>query len=135
MACLSFTIFYHHLPFIIYIYSYLPYLDSQHGMPLSCLGRQFTTVYYQGLEALNQAVTLCCVLTLQHNSTLSTDKPSRMCVLFLQSTPPQNWILLSVYQNRSGSLYQDLCYTCVLAGYFCDNIWYISQHAYTITKP
>ena len=32
----------------------------------------------------------------------------------LQSTPPQNWILLSVYQNRSGSPYQELCYTGVL---------------------
>ena len=66
-----------------------------------------------------------CVLTLQHN----TDKLSRMCVLFLQSTPPQNWILWSVYQNRSGSPYQDLCYTCVILGCFSDNNCYISLHA------
>ena len=77
----------------------------------------------------------CSVLTLQHNNTLSTDKPSRMCVLFLQSTPPQNWILLSVYQNRSGSPYQDLCYTCIILGCFSDNFCYISLHAHTITRP
>ena len=41
------------------------------------------------------------VLVPEYNTTLSTDKTSRMCVLFLQSTPQQNWILLSVYQNRS----------------------------------
>ena len=132
---MSFTVFTtnfnNRLPFTIYYSNLLPpYLDSQHRMPLSCLGRHFTTVYYQVLEALSQAVTLYCVLTQQPNNTLSTDKPSRTCVLFLQSTPPQNWILLSVYQNRSGSLYQDLCYTCVLSGYFSDNIWYISQHVY-----
>ena len=32
------------------------YLEIQHRMTRSCLGRQFTTVYYQVLEALSQVV-------------------------------------------------------------------------------
>ena len=35
---------------------------------------------------------------------LGTDKTSGKCILFLQSTPQQNWILLSVYHNRSENL-------------------------------
>ena len=105
-------------------------------MSLSHLDRQFTMVYYQIQEALGQAMRqlLYYVLTLQHNSTLSTDKLSRMCVLFLQSTPPQNWILLSVYQNRSSSPYQDLCYACVILGTLVI-ISILFLHIYNITKP
>ena len=65
------------------------------------------------------------VLTLQHNSTLSTDKTSRKCVLFLQSTPQQNWIHLSVYHNRSGS-YQDYCSAVATHEYYSDYISYMS---------
>ena len=127
-----FSITVYHLLYYINLLPSLVGFTTQNAT-LTC--RQ--AIYYSllsssgGTQSGNHKVTLCCVLTLQLNSTLSTDKPSRMCVLFLQSTPPQNWILLSVYQNRSGSLYQDLCYTCVLSGYFSDNIWYISSTCYT----
>ena len=79
------------------------------------------------LEALGQAVTekQPFVLTLQHNSTLGTDKTSRKCVLFLQSTPQQNRIHLSVYHNRSGS-YQDHCSAVATLEYYSDYITYIS---------
>ena len=78
-----------------------------------------------GTWAGNHRCSLPFVLTLQHNSTLSTDKTSRKCVLFLQSTPPQNWIHLSVYHNRSGS-YQDHCSADVIHEYYSDYISYIS---------
>ena len=57
------------------------------------------------LEALGQAQIQPFVLVLKHNTTCSTDKTSGMCLLFLQSTPQQNWILLSVYHSRSGNLH------------------------------
>ena len=71
------------------------------------------------------------VLTLQHNSTLSTDKTLRKCVLFLQSTPPQNWIHLSVYHNRSTS-YQDHCSAAVTHEYYSDYISNISLLTLTL---
>ena len=104
--------FNYHLPFPITGYhfkyntisSYLVCSNSQHKVTILVLGRQFTILLCQMLEALGQAMTItdaAFVLVLEHNTTLNTDKTSRMCVLFLQSTPQQNWILLSVYQNRS----------------------------------
>ena len=65
------------------------------------------------------------ILTLQHNSTLSTDKNLGKHVLFLQSTPPQNWIHLSVYHNRSSS-YQDHCAPVVTHEYYSDYVSYNS---------
>ena len=100
---LPFTIFHYHLLFNC-ISSYLVCSNSQHKVTVTILGRQFTILLCQMLEALGQAMTItdaAFVLVLEPNTTLSTDKTSRMCVLFLQSTPQQNWILLSVYQNRS----------------------------------
>ena len=107
---LSLIYFNYHSPFPITVYylinisSYLVCSNSQHKVTVTILGRQFTILLCQMLEALGQAMTITAaafVLVLEHNTTLSTDKTSRMCVLFLQSTPQQNWILLSVYQNRS----------------------------------
>ena len=107
------------------ISSYLVCSNTQHKVTVSRLGRHFTISFYQILEALGQAITdAAFVLTLEHNSTLSTDKTSRKCVLFLQSTPQQNWIHLSVYHNRSGS-YQDYCPTIVTYEYYSDYISYI----------
>ena len=107
---LSLIYFNYRLPFPItsyYLNSISPYLvcsNSQHKVTIAVLGRQSTIPLCQMLEALGQAMTItdvAFVLVLEHNTTLNTDKTSRMCVLFLQSTPQQNWILLSVYQNRS----------------------------------
>ena len=56
------------------------------------------------LEALGQAQIQPFVMVPKPNTTCSTDKTSGMCLLFLQSTPQQNWIPLSVYQNRSENL-------------------------------
>ena len=109
---LLFTIYHNHLLYC----NFLPFLsrittECQTKPCSPILGRQITIVYYQNLEAIGQAITDAAfyILTLQSQQLTSTDKP-RKCVLFLQSTPPQNWILLSVYQNRSGSSYEDLCY-------------------------
>ena len=102
--------FNYHLPFPVIghylssISSYLVSSNPQHKVTIIVLGRQFTILLCQMLEALGQAMTItdaAFVLGLEHNTTLNTDKTSRMCVLFLQSTPQQNWILLSVYHNRS----------------------------------
>ena len=123
----------YHLPISVTVYpfplpvtildiisSYLLSSNTQHKVTVTLLGRQFTIYFYQILEALGQAITdAAFVLALQHNSTLSTDKTSRKCVLFLQSTPPQNWIPLSVYHNRSSS-YQDYCAA-------------VATHEYTVT--
>ena len=93
-------------------------------MTVTLLGRQFTVYFYQILEALRQAITdAAFVLALQHNSTLSTDKTSGKCVLFLQSTPPQNWIPLSVYHNRSDS-YQNYCAAVATQLYYSDYVLY-----------
>ena len=86
------------------ISSYLVSSNPQHKVTIIVLCRQFTILLCQMLEALGQALTItdaafCFGSGAQY--TLNTDKTSRMCVLFLQSTPQQNWILLSVYHNRS----------------------------------
>ena len=99
--CLLFPVTGHYLNSIS---SYLVSSNPQHKVTIIVLGRQFTILLCQMLEALGQAMTIidaAFVLVLEHNTTLNTDKTSRMCVLFLQSTPQQNWIPLSVYQNRS----------------------------------
>ena len=107
---LSLIYFNYRLPFPIIghylssISSYLVSSNPQHKVTIIVLGRQFTILLCQMLEALGQAMTItdaAFVLVLEHNTTLNTDKTSRTCVLFLQSTPQQNWILLSVYHNRS----------------------------------
>ena len=89
---------------MVYENSYLVCSNSKHKVTSTSLWRQFPILLYQILEAIGQAMTITAVafvLVPQHNTTLSADKTSRMCILFLQSTPLQNWILLSVYQNRS----------------------------------
>ena len=107
---LSLIYFNCHLPFPVTghylnsISSYLVSINPQHKVTILVLGRQFTILLCQMLEALGQAMTItdaAFVLVLEHNTTLNTDKTSRTCILFLQSTSQQNWILLSVYQNRS----------------------------------
>ena len=107
---LSLIYFNYRLPFPVTghylssISSYLVSSNPQHKVTITILGRQFTILLCQILEALGQALTItdaAFVLVLEHNTTPNTDKTSRMCVLFLQSTPQQNWILLSLYHNRS----------------------------------
>ena len=105
------------------ISSYLLCSNTQHKVTVTLPDRQFTIYFYQILEAFGQAITdAAFVLALQHNSTLSTDKTLRKCVLFLQSTPPQNWIPLSVYHNRSGS-YQDYCAAVATHRYHSDYVF------------
>ena len=99
----------------VYRNSYLVWSNSQHKVTSSSLWRQFSILLYHILEAIGQAMTITAVafvLVPQHNTTLRADKTSRMCLSFLQSTPQQNWIPLSVYQNRSElirSLSRSLC--------------------------
>ena len=120
---LPFTLSRYQLPLDI-ISSYLLCSNTQHKVTVTLLGRQFTVYFYQILEALRQAITdAAFVLALQHNSTLSTDKTSRKSILFLQLTPPQNWIPLSVYHNRSGS-YQDYCAAVATQLYYSDYVLY-----------
>ena len=78
------------------------------------------------MEALGQAITdaAFCFDSVA-NSTLSTDKTLRKCVLFLQSTPQQNWILLSEYHNRSSS-YQDHCSAVATHEYYSVYTSYIA---------
>ena len=103
------------------------------------LGRKFIRIYHQSLEAIGQAVTDAAFFILYFYSAVTIAHLVLISLLgsvyyFLKSTPPQNWILLSVYQNRSGSSYQDLCYTCVILGCSSDNICYISLLSWDITK-
>ena len=126
--CLPISITIYPFPLLVtvldIISSYLLSSNTQHKVPVTLLGRQFTIYFYQILEALGQAITdAAFVLALQHNSTLSTDKTSRKCILFLQSTPPQNLIPLSVYHNRSGS-YQDYCAAVATQLYYNDYVLY-----------
>ena len=83
--------------------SYLVSSNSQHKVTITILGRQFTILLYQKSGGPETGNHRCSPLFwfLDHNTTLSTDKTSRTCVFFLQSTPQQNWILLSEYHNRS----------------------------------
>ena len=77
-----------------------PYLcsNAQHKVTVTILGRQFTISFYQILEALGQAITdAAFVLTLEHNSTLSTDKTSReVCIIPAVNTSAELDPLISV---------------------------------------
>ena len=107
---ISVIVYYFPLPVTILdiISTYLVCSKAQHEVTITRLGNilYLSIKYWRHLGRQSQIQPF--VLTLQHNSTLSTDKTSRKCVLFLQSTPPQNWIHLSVYHSRSDS-YQDHC--------------------------
>ena len=87
------------------IISYLVCRNPQHKVTSTNLWRQFSILLCQMLEALGQALTFTDAVFLFWSCyPLGTDKTSGKCILFLQSTPQQNWILLSVYQNRSENL-------------------------------
>ena len=80
------------------ISSYLVSINSQHKVTIIVLGRQFTILLCQMLEALGQARTItdvAFVLVLEHNTTLNTDKTSR-CVYYS----------CSPHLSRTGSYYQ-----------------------------
>ena len=105
---LSFIYFNYRLPFssigyYLSINSYLVSSNPQYKVTITLLGRQFTILLYQKSGGPGTGNHRCSPLFwfLDHNTTLCTDKTSRMCVLFLQSTPQQNWIFLSEYHNRS----------------------------------
>ena len=89
------------------IISYLVCRNPQHKVTSTNLWRQFSILLCQMLEVLGQALTIDnhrCSLLFWSCYPLGTDKTSGKCIFFLQSTPQQNWILLSVYQNRSENL-------------------------------
>ena len=89
------------------INSYLVCSKPQHKVTSTDLCRQFTILLCQMLEALGPGSdNHRCILLfwLCSHNTRSTDKTLGKHVLFLQSTPQQNWILLSVYHNRSENL-------------------------------
>ena len=105
---LSFIYFNYRLPFpsigyYLRISSYLASSTSQYKVTITILGRQFTILLYQKSGGPGTGNHRCSPLFwfLDHNTPLSTDKTSRMCIFFLQSTPQQNWIILSEYHNRS----------------------------------
>ena len=89
------------------IVSYLVCSKPQHKVTSINLWRQFSILLCQMLEVLRQAWNIDnhrCSLLFWSCYPLGTDKTSGKCIFFLQSTPQQNWILLSVFQNRSENL-------------------------------
>ena len=92
---------------LISILSYLVCSKPQHKVTSTNLWRHFSILLCQMLEALGQALTIDnhrCSLLFWSCYPLGTDKTLGKCIFFLQPTPLQNWILLSVYLNRSENL-------------------------------
>ena len=108
---LSLIYFNYRLPFpsidyYLSISSYLVSLNSQHKVTIQFYGRQSTILLCQnvGGQLGRQGPSQMQPFVLTLGSAIPHSGLIRLlgkCVLFLQSTPQQNWILLSVYHNRS----------------------------------